>query len=240
MTRTFLNLTALAALVCFGCAPPPPGGIYYASGEGSITPEGLHLLDWEPFRATWVRPGADLQRYDRVLVEEVTISYEKPPRTTRFRGNRVGPNYALSDAALESMKRDFREAFTRSLGRSRYFSVTNAPGPDVLLISGQIFNLRITVPPVAQQDPEEYVYRSSRGRMTLALDARDSESGEPLVRVGQTRFIEASSGGWYKSDSASTSWVMREIFRSWASDLRRELDDFRSLPELPPVPPTHR
>jgi len=236
MTRTFLSLTTLVALVCFGCAQPPPGGIYYASDEGSVTPEGLHLVDWVPFRATWVMPSTDFQRYDKVLVREVGVSYETPPRTTRFRGRPVDPNYALSDAAIESMKRNFHEAFAESLGRSEYFSVANAPGADVLLITGNIVNLKITAPPLAQQEPDEHLYTRSWGRMTLVLYARDSESGEPLVRVGQSRFIEMSSSGWYRSDFVSTSGAIRQIFRSWADDLRRELDDFRSLPVLPPAP----
>ena len=226
-----LSLTMLVALVGFGCAQPQPGGIYYASGEDSVTPEGLRRVRWKPFRATWVMPGADFKRYDKLLVQEVTVSYEAPPRTTRFRGKPVDPNYALSNAAIESMKRHFREAFAESLGRSEYFSVTNAPGPDVLLLSGHIVDLKITTPPVAQQDPDEHVYTRSWGRMSLVLDALDSKSGEPLVRVGQSRFIEMGGPGWYKSNPVSASGAVRWIFRSWADDLRRELDDFRSLRE---------
>lgn len=236
MTRTFLGLTTLVALFFFGCAQPPPGGIYYASDEGSVTPDGLHRVDWEPFRATWVMPGADLQGYHRVLIQEVTVSYETPPRATRFRGNPLDPNYALSDAAIETMKRHFHEAFAKALGRSEYFSVTSEPGPDVLVISSHIFDLKITAPPFSQQEPEEEIYTRSWGRISLLVDALDAKSGEPLVRVGQSRFIETDDDTWYKSGPVSTSFAIRQIFRSWADALRRELDGFRSLPTLPPVP----
>jgi hypothetical protein len=231
MKRISLGLAMLVALVGFGCAQPPPGGLYFASGEGSVTPEGLRRVRWKPFRATWVMPGADFERYDKLLVQEVTISYEKPPRTTRFRGRPNVPNYALSDTTIESMKRHFREVFAESLGRSDYFSVTDEPGPGVLLLSGRIVNLRITTPPVAQQEPDEHVYTRSWGRMTLVLYARDSESGDPLVRVGQSRFIETDGLTWYESNPVGATGALRHVFRSWADDLRRELDDFRSLPQ---------
>jgi hypothetical protein len=71
--------------------------------------------------------------------------------------------------------------------------------------------------------------------MTLMLDARDSTSGEPLVRVGQAKAIRMGDGGWYQSDPVTNSGAVREIFRAWASDLRRELDQFHALPALPPV-----
>lgn len=231
MTRLSLSLTMLVALVGFGCAQPPPGGIYFASGEDSVTPEGLRRVRWRPFRATWVMPGADFRHYDKLLVQEVTVSYETPPRTTRFRGKPIDPNYALSNATIESMKRHFHQVFAQSLSRSEHFSVTNEPGPGVLLLSGHIVNLKITAPPVAQQEPDEHIYTRSWGRMTLVLDALDSESGEPLVRVGQSRFIEMGSTTWYRSNPVSATGAVRQIFRGWADDLRRELDDFRSLRE---------
>jgi hypothetical protein len=238
MRRVFSSLPTLVALVCCACAQPPPGGIYYASGEGSVTPEGLHRVDWEAFRSTYVMPGADLRRYDKVLVQEVTVSYETPPRPARSSRGNIDPSYALSDSAMGRLKRHYHEEFVRALGKSRYLSVANSPGPDVLLISGHIVDLKITAPPLAEQAWDEHIFTLSSGRMTLVLDARDSVSGEPLVRVGQTRVIEMRSGRAYKSGPVGTSAAIREVFRSWAYGLRRQLQEFSSIPELPPAPST--
>jgi hypothetical protein len=103
------------------------------------------------------------------------------------------------------------------------------------LISGHIVNLQITVPPEADVDPDQQTYTRSSGQMTLLLDARDSQSGEPLVRVGEARAIDLGGGGWYESDPVANSGAVRDAFRTWASDLRRELDQFHALPALPPV-----
>jgi Protein of unknown function (DUF3313) len=223
-------LLALAGLACAS----PPGGIEYASGKGSVTPDGLHLVQWEPFRVTFVKPGADLQRYDKVLVREVTVSYKTPPAKDRLEQGGMDPNYALPDSALRSLEQYFHKAFVEALGESRDFAITDAPGPDVLLISGHIVNLEIAVPPVMDQDLDETVYSNSSGQMTLILDACDSQSGEPLVRVGQTQAIQMSDGGMYQSDPVTNSAAVQQMFQTWANDLRRELDQFHALPALPP------
>lgn len=229
------HLGLLVALVGLACAPASPGGIQYATGQGSVTADGLRLVKWEPFRVTYVKPGADLQRYSKVMVQEVTVSYKTPPRPGRFAQEEGGSNYALPDSAIRSLKQYFHTAFVKALGKSESFTVVDAPGPDVLLLSGHIVNLEIDVPPSRDQDPGETVYASSSGQMTLLLDARDSQSGEPLVRVGQVRAIEMPDGGFYQSDPVSNSSAVRGMFETWARDLQRELDQFHALPELPPL-----
>lgn len=223
----------LVSLGLFGLAcAAPPGGIHYTAGKGMVTPDGLHRVDWEPFRITYVKPGADLQRYDKVLIEDVTVSYKTPPRP----GHAADPSYALPDSAMKSLKRYFHEQFVQGLGASQNFTVANAAGPSVLRIAGHIVNLQISAPPLEDQLPNETVFTGSSGQMTLILDARDSQSGEPLVRVAAAKAIATADGGFYQSDPVSNSAAVRDMFRIWASDLRRELDQFHALPELPPLP----
>jgi len=225
-------LLVFAASACANA----PGGIDYAKGKGAITPDGLHRVLWEPFGVTFVKPGADLARYDKVLVQAVTISYKRPPRSTSLEDSSITPNFALSDSAVSSMKKYFHDVFVEALGESKDFKVTDSTGPDVLLISGHIENLEITAPPQSDEDGRETDYTQSSGQMTLVLDARDSESGEPLVRVGQTEAIQFADGGFYESDPITNSGAVQQMFRTWASDLVRELDQFHALPDLPPVP----
>jgi hypothetical protein len=235
MRASSRRLWILLAFVGLACANSAPGGIEYASGKGSVTPDGLHLVQWEPFHVTYVKPGADLQRYSKVLVQEVTVSYKTPPRPGHFQQDDIEPNYALPDSAMRSLKQYFHDAFVKALAESQNFKVAQAPGPDVLVISGHIVNLQIQVPPARDQDPGETDYTASPGQMTLVLDASDSQSGEPLVRVGQIQAIQMADGGFYESDPVTNSSAVREMFRTWAYNLRRELDQFHSLPALPPL-----
>ena len=201
-----------------------------------MTADGLHRVKWEPFATTFVRPGAKLSDYDSVMIDEVTISYQRPPRRNIMAGTgNMNANFALSSSATQHMKRYFNEAFAKELARNNDFRVVEKPGPTVLRISDRIVGLVITTPPQKDQLPDETVYTSSAGAMTLLLDAEDSLSGEPLVRVGQRQDISQGDGisQFYWSNPVSNAGAVRQLFDGWASRLRRELDQFKSLPELP-------
>lgn len=44
MWTSMHRLAILLPLAAMACAPGAPGGIQYASGEGSVTVDGLHLV----------------------------------------------------------------------------------------------------------------------------------------------------------------------------------------------------
>ena len=71
----FLLGTALLTLFTLACTPTNKAGIYYASGKSAVTPDGLHRVLWEPFAVSFVKPGASLENYDSILIDEVTIRY---------------------------------------------------------------------------------------------------------------------------------------------------------------------
>jgi len=224
----------LLALFTLGCAQGSPGGVFYAGGNDTVTIDGLHRVDWEPFRVTYVKPGADIRRYDRLLIDEITISYRKPPKSARVGRVLVDPNYALSESGRETLQRYYHEVFARSLGNSQSFTITDEPGPEVLRISGHIINLKITVPPEREHSADNRYYASTLGRLSLIADASDSMTGEPFLRVGHSRAIQSRAGGFYQVDPVSTSTALLEIFDDWAQDLRRGLDRFHALPRIPP------
>ncbi|NRA09597.1 MAG: DUF3313 family protein [Myxococcales bacterium] len=209
--------------------------IYFASGKDAVTPDGLHRVKWEPFATSFVRPGATLEGYTAVLLDAVTIAYQSPPRRYAPGTGAMNANFALSPRATDHMKRYFHEALVEELIQSEDFRIATAPGPDVLRISGHIVNLLITAPPEREQLPDEKVYVTSTGSMTLLLDARDSLSGEPLVRVGERRDITLGDGvsQFYWSNPVSSAGAVQLVFDDWARRLRVELDQFKSLHEIP-------
>ena len=239
MNRSVGRLLVSITLIGFGCAQPPATGIYYASGKGSVTPEGLHLIDWAPFRASYVKPGTDFRRYDKVLIRELTVSYKTPPsRRPNTLSNRrpVAANYPLPDSAIQVMKRAFREAFENSLSKGESFAITQEPGPGVLLLAAGIVDLEVATPPARYQSASEPYLTNLLGKLTLLVDAKDSQSGEPLLKIGERRDLDFNDGGIYLSDSVSSSGALQQIFRDWADRLRREIEQFRALPALPPAP----
>lgn len=228
---------ALGGLACAADLPGgAPAGIVYASGQSAATPQGLYLLEWEPFKSTYIKPDADLQRYDKVMVEPVTVSYKTPPRPEWQRQQGIVPNYPLPEKNLKALEKAFHKIFVKELGKSPNFTVVTEAGPDVLLISPRIVDLVVTVPPQQQQDLGTTYGASSAGRMTLVLEAQDSQSHEALVAVGQTRSVEEADGAVYAANLTSNTGAVQVILTRWADSLRRELDQFHSLPALPPLP----
>jgi hypothetical protein len=233
-----LTVLALGGLACAADLPGgAPGGIVYASDQGAATPEGLYRIEWQPFQSTFVKPGADLRMYDKVMVEPVTIAYKTPPRPDDTGGedDMIIKNYALPEASIKALEKAFHDVFVKELGKSKDFTVVTTPGPDVLRIAPRIIDLQVTVPPQGDQDLGTFYHTFSAGSMTLVLEAQDSQSHEPLVAVGQTRDVQLN-GAMYSSNPAANSGAVQQLLQDWASELRQELDQFHSLPRLPALP----
>ena len=222
-----IKLAALAGAVALvlGCTGPflpvrflPRGG----------TGDGLHRVLTNRVDAAYLKPGARFAGYDALLIDPVRVSYktEPPPRGS----------VALSPDAVERMKRIFRQCFDRELVESGDFGLAPEPGPSVLRISGRIVNL--VVDAIPDRVGEGYQVNDT-GEMTLALDVRDSVTGEPLVRVVDRRAIRPAGAGLgvlYQSSNVRNWGAMEDVFCDWASILREGLDELRELSEVPELP----
>ena len=226
---------ALLITLLFGCTTPNKSGVYYASGKDAVTPDGLHRILWEPFAVSFVKPGARLGSYDKVLVDQATVSFKRPPQKALAAQASIAPNYGLSQAALASMKKTFQTAFESALTQSEVYTLAQEPGPKTLRVAGHILDLSITAPPENQQPDDATMFVASTGAMTLILNVEDSETGEPLVRVGERHSISLfnDENEGYSVDNDSTSAALTNLFQAWAKELTRELDQLRSLPEVP-------
>jgi hypothetical protein len=219
-------------LFTLACVSPHPSGIDYVDGEGSVTSDGLHQIAWEPFGATFVRPGARLQNYHQVIIDPVTLAYEKKPSPGRIAYNSIEPNYKLSARAQASMRTSFAEALERQLILSGRFEAASKRGEGVLRIRGHIFDIAIMAPPMADQPPDSSTIVANSGHMTLALDLVDSATGQTLLRVAERKAIR-DERKFYVSDPVAQSGALREIFGRWARKLLLEIDQLSALGEIP-------
>jgi hypothetical protein len=228
----FALILLTLGLFTLGCVSPGPSGIEYAGGDNSVTKDGLHRIIWEPFAATFVRPGARLDKYSRVIIEPLTISYKEKPSPGRIAYNSIQPNYRLPAGAHASMKKSYAKALEGQLISKGRFEAASKSGEDVLLIRGHIFDLAITAPPMVDQPADSSTVVADSGQMTLALDLIDSTSGESLLRVGDRQPIR-DDRNYFVSDPVSRSGTLREIFGKWALKLLLEIDQLSALGEIP-------
>ena len=221
------------ALLGAACTASSPG-LVYATGAGSVTGDGLQRVRWSQLGAEFVRPGAQLGGYHKVLLDPLTIS-----TTPKGEKRRMGPvnQYEPTPSYLERMRRAYQEMFAKQFGRDG-FSVVGEPGPGVLRVSGHVVDLVLT----ARLDPEEgsttTEFVTSFGDLTLLLDVRDSTSGEPLLRTLDRQPISQNSlTGAYRNSTGANLGAQREVFGHEALLLQEEIAQLQRLGMVPAAPP---
>ena len=214
----------------------------YDSGSNATTADGLHRVKYWGFGAAFVKPGADLRRYDEIMLDEVTVAYKRPPHRARAdESTLTRGNYELSPEAMARIKKYFHEVFAKELGKSKIYSVAEAPGPNVLRVSGHIVDLTVNAMPFRDQEAGESDYVKNAGELTLILDVRDSKSREPLVRTADRSALDYGANmGLRQANPVQNSSAVQELFQREAMRLREHLDKIHEYPEIPepgqPVP----
>jgi hypothetical protein len=231
-------LAAGAAAGLVACAAGPPG-VQYASEDAYLTtPDGLHRVENWGFGDAFVKPGADLARYDRVLIDAVTIAYKRPRHPAHVSRDGIERGtYLLPPRTANSFKRRLQKTLARELDKSEAFFVTERPAPGAIRVSGHIVDLVVYTPPDRGWGQASVTFIKNRGEFTLVLDVRDAESGAPLLRVADHSAIKADGAGAYlPSNPVTSAAAARQIFQETAMRLRRQLDEIRALPKIPPTP----
>jgi hypothetical protein len=223
---------ALLGAACSGSAP----GLVYATGSGSVTGDGLHRVRWSQMGAEFVKPGAQLGGYDKVLLEPLVIQ-----ETAKGERPRMGPmkQYAPTPGYLDGMRRTYHETFSKQFGR-KGFSVVAEPGPGVLRISGLVTDLVLTarVDPEADANTTELV--TSFGDLSLLLDVRDATTNEPLLRTVDRQPISQNPlTGAYRNSTGANLGAQRELFAHEALLLQQELLQLQSMGTVPAPPSAH-
>ena len=254
MTRAELMLVrgalavAVAATGCAGGAGGPP--VQYETGRrAATTADGLQRLKSRQVAAVYLRPGARLVGYRKLLIAPVEVFYESA-------GSRAGslPAAILPPAEHDRLRRSFQNALEEELGASPSFAIVEESAPDALRVRVHVVELAVKSLTTKGGVP---VYSFGGGDMTVLLDVSDSLSAVSIARlvdrkrVGPIEMVSrdqmllsrAHSAtlaprrlgvGSGEIRSAEAQWMnSRRLFRRWASVLRKGLEE---LIVLGPVP----
>jgi hypothetical protein len=219
-----IGLGLSAASVWLGCGTP---GIEFATGPGSTAPDGLQRVRWSELGTEFLKPGADLRAFTQILVDPVTISYQ----TQHGQGldPRVSP-HTPEPRQLDAIQRIYKESFQRRLAGGSFRPAT-APGPGVLRVSGHIVDLTVLAPPSDELDPDETVYTTNAGDLTLVLDVSDAQTGAALLRSAGRHPVSLDpviGGG--EDDPVANAAALSELFDQQALLLRQRLQQLRTTP----------
>jgi hypothetical protein len=194
------------------------------TGAGAeVTFDGLHRLDHARLQRVWVKPGATLAPYRKLLVMPASIHYKRPPDPGRY----ARENFALTEAQMERLRRELREAFVEELTADGGWAIVTQPGPDVLLARGALVDLVVNVPP-DRGTARDRIYLDTLGEVTLVAEFFDSQTREILVRVAERRAVQ-SADGTMRSTSVNNTQEVRRVFNRWARIFREGLGQARTI-----------
>jgi hypothetical protein len=179
-----------------------------------VTPDGLHRVDDPVIGIAWMKPGVDFTRYTKIWITPAGMTFKG--RTSKHRDE-----YELNADQQVAFRKTMVKVFNEELGKSRRYTLTDAPGKDVLQVRGAILDV------VSHSPPEPMgrgaVLTKQIGEATLVVELVDSRTGEILARGADRRI--ATSPWVRKSNKTNNLFELRSAARQWAGELRRRLDD---------------
>lgn len=188
--------------------------------------EGLERVDVRGLDAAFVRPGASLAGYDKILLAPMQVSFRRDwgkhsPATVH---SRVSPED--TQRIREELAAIVQEEVARELAAGGYTLVTTR-GEDVLEVRAEVTNLYIQAPDRTTSSPTR-VYALSAGEMSLVAELRDSLSGETAMRAYDHAQARESVNMHWITQSENRSEA-RAAAAAWARSLREVLEQARTV-----------
>jgi hypothetical protein len=217
-------LSAAIVFLATGCAGSNP--TIDTSSEAETTFDGLYPVKGGTADAAWARPGVDISKYSKIMLQGVGIEYRPGGESGRtYHSRSGGDHYDMTDAQKTGFQKILRETFQKELEKSEHFTIVDKPGPDVLLVRGGLLDVVSYVPP--ETVGRSRVFLSDVGEATLVLEIRDSVSGAILARaVDRGTAGGGSPSGMTESNRVENTQEVRRMIRSWARLLRERLDTY--------------
>lgn len=221
-------LAALVASATLACATG--GGEQLEMGpHAEVTADGLHRVLHAGFSRAYVKPGADLERYNAIIIAPVTVSYKRPPMSMPSLTGKISVPSVDMQGAIE---RSLQKQLDIELAKSTEFRVVQTPGSDVLRVNVHVIDLLVQVSGSGNVMIADGNSIAETGTLTLILTASDSTSGEALARVSSERTPGGAASEGYIAGDVQEGAAQEFVFHEWAIQMRYKLDKLR---ELPPV-----
>ena len=229
MMRKILTGLALGVVLATALALPAQ-----AAGPEK-TWDGLERVKSDKVDEAYLLPGADFRVYDKVMIDPTKVSFRK--RWVRdMNSSLASAQPAVSPADVERIRKDmadwFTEALLRHLKKAGY-QVVDKAGPDVLRLTPVLMDVYINAPDTFDRIGRVEVYTLEAGEATLAIEARDADTGQLLGRAVDHRWT-GRQATWTWSTRVSNRFEFSRVFDSWSSII---VDGLASLKESSPVAP---
>lgn len=148
-----------------------------AQDSPEVTDEGLMRVPSSRKAGVYRLPTATFDQYRGVVLDPIKIEFKKGwEREHR----------EMSRRDIEILREDLASAFRKELKRELVtrgrFKLVDKPAPDVLRVSGQLFETNV-IAPKAGSSLQEKTYVRNAGSMRIEVELRDSQSGLLIGRI---------------------------------------------------------
>lgn len=191
---TLVRYTALvpASLIVATCL---------AACTKTVVTGSFHRVPNTAVEYAYINQEADFSKYTRLMSGGLEIFYPEGEETP-------------DPANLERIRSYFRDAFADAIGDA--FEIVTEPGPDVLKVSAQIVDMKIS-PGGAVFEPSGRLRDVvAHGELTFLMEMSDSVTGQALARAGDKSSdisAEKDDATWEDVQRAAEYWA--GLFRNW-------------------------
>lgn len=216
----FSKVVVPLAMFCLGTA--------FAQDPPDISERYSELKeDKSSFQETWVAPGADFTKYDKLYIWKAEFQFRDvgPARRTRstFMSSRK-TEFGISDKDREEFQRIVREAFLDEIQQGKKFELVEDVDRNTLILRGAVLDIISHVPPETIGRSE--IYLRSIGEATLVMELLDAGTGDVVALVAERRHLQRSRFvGTMPTNNATIISDLRGWSRRAAKLLRTELDN---------------
>lgn len=194
------------------------GGMVLAMPASVAAPpayDGLVAVQARNLDQLYVRPNADMARYQKVMIDQVTVEFskewDKNVNDTRY-VTRVRPDDArrIADETTGNVGGILADAL-----RTRGYEIVTAPGPDVLRLSPHVTELYVNAPDIFPPGKTRSLTREA-GEARVTLEARDASSGM-LLAVAADRRTAQQMLRLSRATNVTNSFWFDDMFRRFAA-----------------------
>jgi hypothetical protein len=201
-------------------------GFAQAADTSAWSEGGLVKKDVPGIDTAYVRPGASLAEYKKVLLKPVQVSFRRGWLKQPLPGSKFPINPADAQDIRDKVAKLMQDEFRKELEAGGY-QVTDAPGEDVLQVDAAVADLYVAAPK-STKTPTTKIVAVSAGEMSLVAILSDSMTGDALARVFDYASAHETTRGQSIS-SVENEAEARGIVKEWAKLLRHSLDAARGM-----------
>jgi hypothetical protein len=210
------SLFLTATLAVGGARAANPGDV---SLKTVADDEGLVSVEVPGLNHVYARPGANLSRYTKVMLDPVEVSFSTS-------SNPEPGGAALTVAEEQTIKRGLakilRQELAKELVRTGQYSLVSAADEDVLRVKAEIRDLDISIPVLPRVEASR-AYSLSVSEIRLVAELRDAPTGALIARV--VDFKKDPQSAWMKlARPVDNIAATRRAAAHWAQILRGQLD----------------